>query len=80
MLFQKDIVLSTQFNYFIKHYFKTSGLNPFYNFHPKQCAESAQKGAQFFQFWYSLYQHIFILIYANVDENQKVERFASMIN
>jgi|GEM_PF-4420318 len=33
-----------------------------------------------FQFWYSLYQHIIILIDAKVDENQKFERFASKIN
>jgi len=46
----------------------------------KQCTESAQKSAQFFQFWYSLYQHIFILIDAKVDENQRLKRFASMIN
>jgi len=45
----------------------------------KQCTESAQKSAQFFQIWQLLYQHIFIFINAKVDENQKVERFASMI-
>ena len=51
-------------------------INKFPIFSKKQCAESAQKSAQFFQFLQRLYQHIFILINAKVSENQKVERFA----